>query len=148
MQRKHYVLASLITAATCAVLAFTTANQAQAQDKKADPNGTWTWSVPGRNGGPDRVSTLKLKVDGDKVTGTLSTPGRGGGAPTETAIEDGKIKGDEVSFTVTREFNGNKFVTKYNGKLSGDSIKGKMSMDRNGQATDRDWEAKRGTEKK
>jgi len=29
---------------------------------------------------------------------------------------------------VTREFNGNKVTSKYTGKLSGDSIKGKMEF--------------------
>jgi hypothetical protein len=35
-------------------------------------------------------------------------------------------------------------VTKYTFKVSGDTIKGKTSMERNGEAgTARDWEAKR-----
>src|SRR5438105_8219991 len=104
--RNH--LTSLIKAAACAILALGAV--AQAQDKKADPTGTWTWTTPGRNGGPDRKSTLKLKTDGDKLTGTISAPGRQRAEASDTAIEDGKIKGDEVSFTVTREFNGNKFT--------------------------------------
>src|SRR6185312_8717138 len=121
MQRSQNVLASFIKIVTCAVLALGAAAQAQAQDKKADAAGTWTWSTPGRNGGPERKSTLKLKVEGEKVTGTLSSPGRQG-AVNETAITDGKLKGEEVSFTVTREFNGNKISQKYHGKISGDSI--------------------------
>ena len=133
MQR---ILTRLLPAIVC--LALTSAISALA----ADASGTWTWSRPGRNGGEPQKSTLKLKVDGDKVTGSLSAPGRGGAA-TDTKIEDGKIKGDEISFTVSREVNGNKMVTKYNGKLSGDSIKGKVETDRNGTANSRDWEAKR-----
>ena len=129
----------------CVILALGAV--AQAQDKKADPTGTWTWSQPGRNGGPERKSTLKLKLEGDKVTGTLSAPGRGG-QTSDVAISDGKLKGDEISFAVTREVGGNKLTSKYNGKISGDSIKGKMEFDRNGQTQSRDWEAKRETEKK
>ena len=91
--------------------------------------------------------TLKLKADGEKLTGTLSSPGRDGQA-TETAIADGKVKGDEVSFTVTREFNNNKMVSKYSGKVSADTIKGKIESERNGQPQSRDWEAKREGEKK
>jgi glutamine synthetase len=64
-----------------------------------------------------------------------------GGDP--TPIENGKLTGDMLTFTVTREFNGNKMVTKYNGKVEGDVIKGKIAMDRGGQTTERDWEAKR-----
>jgi len=145
MKSTQNTLKSLIKFAACAILALGAV--AQAQDKKADPTGTWTWSQPGRNGGPERKSTLKLKLEGDKVTGTLSAPGRGGQS-SDVAISEGKLKGDEISFDVTREVNGNKITAKYSGKLSGDSIKGKMETDRNGQTQSRDWEAKRETEKK
>ena len=63
--------------------------QAQADDKKVDPTGTYKWVMPGRNGGTDRTNTLVLKVDGDKLTGKLSAPGRGGQV-NETKIADGK----------------------------------------------------------
>ena len=142
MQRKQHILPSLIKVVTCAILALGVVAQSQAQDKKVDPNGTWTWTTPGRNGGPERKSTLKLKTEGDKLTGTLSAPGRGGQA-SDTAIADAKLKGDEISFTVTREFNNNKVTSKYNGKISGDSIKGKIETERNGNARSTDWEAKR-----
>jgi len=119
----------------------------QAQDKKADPTGTWSWSTPGRNGGEARKSTLKLKADGSKLTGKLSSPGRQN-QTAETDIQNGKIKGDEISFDVTREFNGNKVTTKYTGKVSGDSIKGKAETERDGNSRSRDWEAKRESDKK
>jgi len=147
MQRSQYALASLVKVVTCAVLALGAVAQTQGQDKKSDPTGTWTLTTPGGNGGPERKSTLKLKVEGEKVTGTLSAPGRQGQA-NDTAITDGKLKGEEISFTVTREVNGNKFAQKYHGKISGDSIKGKIEFERNGEAQSRDWEAKRETEKK
>ena len=146
MQRKQHAFSSLIKIIACGTLVLG-ATQLPAQDKKADPNGTWTWSTPGRNGGEARTSTLKLKAEGDKVTGSISAPGRQGGQGRDTAIEDGKLKGDEISFAVTREFNGNKFTQKYTGKISGDSIKGKVSFDRNGEAQSRDWEAKRDDKK-
>src|SRR5947209_6790428 len=102
----------------------------------ADPTGTWKWSVE-RNG-QKMETTLKLKLEDKKLTGTIS-----GRNNTETAIEDGKVDGDDVSFTVTREFNGNKIVQKYNGKLSGDMIKGKVEFERNSEKMSRDWEAKK-----
>lgn len=132
MQR---ILISLTQLAACVLIlsAFTTA----ADDKKADPTGTWKWSFTGQNG-QTRETTLKLKLDGDKLTGTVS--GRGG----ETAIQEAKLKGEDISFQVTREnANGDKFITKYNGKLSGSTIKGKAESERNGQAQSRDWEAKK-----
>jgi hypothetical protein len=39
-------------------------------------------------------------------------------------------------------------VSKYNGKVSADAIKGKIESERNGQPQTRDWEAKRATETK
>lgn len=137
MQR---ILTPLIQSVVC--LAFALGWTAMAQDKKADASGTWTWTAPARGGGEGRKISLKLKVDGDKLTGTMSAPGRGGEAR-ETAIEEGKIKGDEISFTVTREGNNGKMVTKYSGKISGDTLKGKIENERDGQTRSRDWEAKR-----
>jgi len=145
MKSTQNASAFLIKVTACVILALGAV--AQAQDKKADPTGTWTWSQPGRSGGPERKSTLKLKLEGDKVTGTLSAPGRGGQG-SDVAISDGKLKGDEISFAVTREVQGNKLTAKYSGKISGDSIKGKIETERNGQTQSRDWEAKRETEKK
>jgi len=103
---------------------------------KADPTGTWKWSVTFNN--QTRERTLKLKLDGEKLTGTML-----GRNNTETAIEDASFKDGTVAFTVTRERNGQKFTTKYNGKLDGDTIKGKSESERNGQLQSRDWEAKR-----
>lgn len=144
MQHTVRSFTSLLQLAACAVLALGATTQLNAADKKADANGTWTWTQPGRNGGPDRKSTLKLKAEGDKLTGTISAPGRGG-QTTDTEISDGTIKGDDVAFNLVREFNGNKVTIKYNGKLSGDTIKGKLERPgRNGgDPVTMDWEAKR-----
>ncbi len=151
MRSQTFVAAIIVGA----IVAF--GSVAQAADSKG-VTGTWSWTQQGRGGAnananaTPRKSTLKLKADGDKLTGTLSQPGRGGqggggagAAPAETEISDGKIKGDEVSFSVKREFNGNAFVTKYSGKVEGDTIKGKVEMPgRNGgDPISRDWEAKR-----
>jgi hypothetical protein len=126
----------------CALLLLGAVALVQGQDKKSEPNGSWSWTTPGRNGGPDRKTTLKLEVKGDKVTGKLIAPARGD-TTNETEIKDGKIKDGEVSFTVTREAGGNTVVTKYTGKITGDTFKGKTSMERNGQTRERDFEAKR-----
>jgi hypothetical protein len=132
----------------CALFALAFVVPSQAADKAASPAGTWTWTTPGRNGGPDRKMTLDLKVDGAKVTGSVTAPGRGDTAtPTKTEIADGKLKDGEVSFTVTREFNGNKMVQNYSGKVTADSIKGKIEFERNGEKQSRDWEAKRAAAK-
>lgn len=114
----------------------------------ADPVGTWTWSTPGRGGGEPRKSTLKLKVEGAKLLGTLTNPGRQGGDPMVTEISEGKVKDNEISFAVTREWNGNKVTMKYSGKIEGDTIKGKIESERDGNVRSREWEAKREEVKK
>jgi hypothetical protein len=42
---------------------------------------------------------------------------------------------------VSRERNGNKVVAKYSGKVSADTIKGKIESKRNGTPQSRDWGA-------
>ncbi len=102
--------------------------------------GKWKWSS--ERGGQTSQYTLVLKQDGDKLTGTLT----GGRSGSETAITDGAIKNGEVSFTVARERSGQKSVSSYKGKLSGDTIKGTIESERSGQKQSRDWEAKRASE--
>ena len=145
MNRKYTLFTALAAIACCALIALSAA--AQPADKKPDATGTWTWSVPGRNGGPYRTNTLTLKAEDTKLTGKLTSPGRGG-ATNETAIADGKVEGDSVSFCVVREFNGNSMTNKYSGKVSADAITGKMEFNRNGEPSTRDWAAKRSTETK
>ncbi|HEX4614172.1 MAG TPA: hypothetical protein VH092_38675 [Urbifossiella sp.] len=108
----------------------------RAQDKAADPTGSWTWAVERQ--GEKREVALKLAAAGGKLTGALST-----GKGDETPIADGSFTGGEVRFTVTRERNGEKFTSKYAGKLAGDSIKGSYETTVGGKEQKRDWEAKR-----
>lgn len=124
-----------------AILVMGVLVQARAEDKKVDPTGTYVWTVPARNGGPDRTNTLVLKLEGDKLTGKLTAPGRGGQI-NSTDISDGKVTGTTVSFGVVRTFNDNTVTNKYSGTIANGSIKGKMEFERNGEAQSRDWEAK------
>lgn len=119
------------------VLTFAGVVGAARADDKPNPTGTWKWSVTTANG-QTRESTLKLKLEGDKLTGTML-----GRNNQETPIEDAKYKDGQISFKVTRERNGQKFTTKYSGKVSGETIKGKTESERGGQTQSRDWEAKR-----
>jgi hypothetical protein len=101
-----------------------------------NPTGTWKWET--NFGGKSRENTLKLKLEGDKLTGSML-----GRDNQETPIENASFKDDKVVFAVTREFNGNKFTIKYNGTVKGDTITGKTEFERDGQTQSRDWEAKR-----
>ena len=81
----------------------------------ADATGTWKGSVETPNGA--RETTIKLKAEGAKLTGTVS------GRQSDSEIKDGKVDGDNVSFSVVRNFGGNEITMKYTGKLAGDEIK-------------------------
>jgi hypothetical protein len=94
-------------------------------------DGKWTASMDTPNG--PRTTTFTFKADGDKLTGTMS--GRNG----DTPIEDGKIDGNNISFTRTFERNGEKMQMKYTGTLSGDELKLKVST----PGGDREMTAKR-----
>src|SRR5215472_6520553 len=129
MHLKFNLLASLTSVALGAMLTLATLTEARAaDDQKSDPSGNWSWVMKGRQGRPDRTITAKLKVSGDKITGTVSSPGRDG-ASTDSDITDGRIKGDEITFSTSREDRGAKMTYKYSGKLSGATNKGKMEFE-------------------
>ena len=100
-----------------------------------DPTGTWKFTAT--IGKKTQDATLKLKLEGDKLTGTL------GGGNREVEITDATFKDDKVSFTVVREQKGQKFTQKYSGTVSGDTIKGTIESERGGKSRSTDWEAKR-----
>lgn len=118
----------------------------------ADITGKWVAEQPGRNGGPARQITFDLKADGATLTGTM-TGGMGGGprrggvaaVPRALAISDGTIDGNNISFTVKVEFNGNTMVSKYEGTLSGDELKLKVNREGRNGATTSELTAKRST---
>jgi hypothetical protein len=132
MNKRIFFVALALLALACVALA-------------ADATGKWTMEQPGRSGGPPRVSTIELKMDGAKLTGSLTAPGRGGGDPTTTQISNGKVDGDKISFDVVREMNGNSFTIKYEFTLKGDAMAGKMTMPgmNGGEPMTRDVTAKR-----
>lgn len=107
-------LARLASIALLAVSAFA-----------ADVTGRWKTSFTMPNGNT-REGVLNLKADGDKLSGTMEG-GRGGAA----SITDGKVSGDDISFAITRNFNGNEVKINYKGKVSGNSMR--LTMEFNGQ---------------
>lgn len=115
---------------------------AGAQDKKADakakgdPVGTWNCSYD--VGGQKRESTLTLKKDGDKFSGTMKWPDK-----QEAKLTDVKVKGEEVTFSADRTVMDNTFNIKYTLTVDGDSLKGKGEIDFNGESRAFDIEGKR-----
>lgn len=104
--------------------------------KAAFASGAWNTALILPDG--NRIDgTLKLKQDGDKLTGAAVRN------ENETAIQDGKISGDEIAFNVVREREGRKVTAKYKGKITGDSVKGKVESDWSGDWQTLDWEGTR-----
>jgi hypothetical protein len=110
----------------------------------AGPSGTWKWTQPGRNGGPGFEVTLKLELKDGALSGTiLGMQGPQGQIP-DVAIGDASFKDGAVAFSVTREFNGNKRTSKYEGKIEGDTIKGSVErQNRDGALQKSEWTATR-----
>ena len=82
----------------------------------ADVSGTWKASVETPNGTMEVAFTFK--VDGGTVTGTASMGQMG-----DTAISDGKVDGDTVTFAVVRNGPNGEFRINYSGKVTGDDMK-------------------------
>ena len=89
----------------------------------ADISGKWSGDVPGR-GGDTTPATFTFKVDGDKLTGTMK------GSQGELPLQEGKVAGDQVSFSTTFDAGGNTIKVLYKGTLSGDQLK--MTRQREG----------------
>lgn len=99
-----------------------------------DPTGKWLMEMEGRDG-QKRTQTLTLRADGATLTGTMS--GRMGVRP----ISDGKVSGDDISFSLTFEMGGESRKILYTGKIVGDELK--LSMRSEGGEFSRDVVAKR-----
>jgi hypothetical protein len=123
------------------VAGFVGVSLADDKDKKADVAGTWTWKFQ-RQDGEEVTSTLKVKQEGDKLTGNLQSFGG------EADLQEGKVDKDgNVSFQVVRDFGGTSVTIQYKGKVEGDTMKLKSEFERDGQVRAREFEAKRQAEK-
>ena len=78
-----------------------------------DITGKWKGTLASPNG--DLETTMVFKVDGEKLTGTVTnTYG-------EEQITEGSVKGDDVNFIVNA--GGGQFKIIYKGKITGEDIK-------------------------
>lgn len=86
----------------------------------ADVSGKWRaeFTTPD---GTARTNTFTFQQDGEKLTGTVA------GSQDETPIQNGAVKGDEISFAAERPFG--RFT--YKGKVAGEEIKFQVSFNDN-----------------
>jgi hypothetical protein len=118
----------ILVAALCFVV-VSLAHVTSAQDAKVA--GSWDLSAPGRDGNVV-TQTLTLQQDGTKLTGTMK--GQRGDAPVT-----GTISGSNVSFSVTRTTPNGDIKIDYTGAVSGDAMKGTLTV----MGNTADWTAKR-----
>ena len=88
----------------------------------ADIAGKWKATIDTPNGAMETM--FDLKVDGAKLTGTVTSAQMGGAS----AISDGKVDGDNVSFVVKRTGPQGELIINYKGTVSGDEMKMTISV--------------------
>lgn len=148
--RPHICLSTLILA--LAAVGWPPGDGAAAETSAVNPTGTWkvTYTDSGKgqtnNSGKSQTfqPTLKLKLEGDKLTGTLSR--RHNQQDIEMVLQDAKLKAGDISFTVTvtpESGKGQNAVRKFHGKITGDMMQGTVETEWAGQPFTRDWEARR-----
>src|SRR5262245_47087995 len=100
----------------------------------ADVTGKWTAQVPGR-GGQTRETTFNFKAEGAKLTGTMTGP------QGDIPIENGTVKGDEITFSTKFTGGGGEVKINFKGKVAGDEIK--FTRAREGAEQTQEFTAKR-----
>ena len=88
----------------------------------ADATGTWKGKLETQEG--SRELTFNLKADGDKLSGTVA-----GLLDKALDVNEGKVQGATLTFSVMSEWEGNPIKLVYKGELAGDEISFTMGTD-------------------
>ncbi len=102
----------------------------------ADISGKWTTAI--QTGIGVMNYTFDFKVEGAKLTGKAVMSMDGGSS--ESAITEGSVKGDQISFVETLKVQGQELRVEYKGKISGEEIHGSRQV---GSYGDEEFIAKR-----
>jgi hypothetical protein len=117
MKRSHQLFALTLALG----LGLFIGSAAMAQGAAANVAGTWNLTMTSQRGTFEQ--TLKLEQKDDTVTGTIS--GRRGESPVK-----GSVKGDTLTFSVTRETPRGTFTMDYKATVTGESMKGTAGNER------------------
>lgn len=109
------------------ILVLSNVNNAAAQSSVAGE-----WDAMMNTPGGSVPLKLIFVVDGDKLTGTAKRS-RG-----DVALV-GTVKGSDISFSYTIDYNGSPFTVSFSGKVDGDKINGAVVMG----STEDSWAANR-----
>jgi opacity protein-like surface antigen len=90
----------------------------------ADVSGKWTTTIKTAIG--DMNYAFDFKVEGEKLTGKAVMSM--GSESSESALTEGSVNGDEISFVETLKVQGQELRCEYKGKISGDEIRGSRTV--------------------
>lgn len=111
---------------------FAVALLISAQNASAQSSVAGNWDAMMNTPGGSVPLKLIFVVDGEKLTGTAKRS-RG-----DVALV-GTVKGSDIAFSYTIDYNGNPFTVSFAGKVDGDKINGVVTMG----STDESWSATR-----
>jgi hypothetical protein len=89
-----------------------------------DISGKWTTIITTPIG--EMNYTFDFKVEGAKLIGKAVMSM--GSESSESALTEGSVKGDEISFVETLKVQGQELRCEYKGKISGDEIRGSRAV--------------------
>jgi hypothetical protein len=87
-----------------------------AAGQSASVAGSWDVTIDSPQG--QRTVVMVIKKEGEKLTGAMKSP------QGERPLDSVAVKGDEITFVMTREIQGQAMVMTYKGKVANDSMKG------------------------
>ena len=90
----------------------------------ADISGKWTAVIT--TGIGEMNYTFDFNAEGEKLTGKAVMSM--GGNSSESALTEGSVKGNEISFVETLKVQGQELRCEYKGKISGDEIRGSRQV--------------------
>ena len=98
------------------VLALSVATARPLAVQGASAVGSWDVTIDSPQG--QRTVVMVIKKDGDKFTGAMKSQAG------ERPLDSVAVKGDEITFVMTRQVQGQDMVMTYKGKVAKDSMKG------------------------
>jgi SAM-dependent methyltransferase len=101
----------------------------------ANVAGLWRWRMSTSAG--DREYTLRLDQTFQEIRGKVTMQGR------EVPIKEPRLAGDQLNFSFNEGMNKQKVVMQFNGRISGDTIKGNVVVQGGPSAGSYSWTAKR-----
>jgi SAM-dependent methyltransferase len=97
--------------------------------------GTWHWSIPSSTAGWQ--NELLLNQEFQEVSGKVSIQGW------QLRIREPRLRGDQLSFRLRYNFEGQNVAMRFNGRVNGDTIKGNVEIQGGPWAGRQEWTAKR-----